>query len=384
MTAWQQGFRQVTAQVAPRASHFLHWWRTSLLAWLPARWQWALGWAPARLLLRQQDDQLHLEREIGTQRLAVATLPWPCQAAALATALPPRLQRLPRYWLLDGGQVLRRTLRVPAAAAGRLLDVMGFEIDRQTPFIADQVSHDVRLLGDAGAGQLDVELVVLPRVRLEQWQQDVGSWADAVSGIDVMDRAGEPLKVNLLPPPLRRHMRNPQLRLELLLAVAALVMLLLAGSQLLHNREQAADTLRAEVERSARNARGVADERARLQALVDGARFLDEERDKRPTMLAVWNELSRKLPDGSFLEKIGVENQQLQLIGLSREANQLVPLLQQSALWQRVNLTGVLQADGTAGGRDRFTLTAELRASANAAAAMAKKGAADAGANDAP
>jgi general secretion pathway protein L len=384
MTAWQQGFRQVTAQIAPRAGHFLHWWRSSLLAWLPERWQWALGWAPARLLLQQQGDQLHLEREIGTQRVRVASLPWPCQPAAMAGALPPRLQRLPRYWLLDGGQVLRRPLRVPAAAAGRLLDVMGFEIDRQTPFTADQVTHDVRLLGDAGTGQLDVELVVLPRVRLEQWQQAVGSWADAVSGIDVIDPAGNPLKVNLLPPALRRHMRNPQLRLELLLAVAAAVMLLLAGNQLLHNREQAADALRAEVERSARSARGVADERARLQALVDGASFLDGERAKRPTMLAVWNELSRTLPDGSYLEKIGVENQQLQLIGLSREANQLVPLLQASPLWQRVNLTGVLQADGTAGGRDRFTLTAELRAAAPAAAAMTKEGAADADAAHTP
>jgi len=49
------------------------------------------------------------------------------------------------------------------------------------------------------------------------------------------------------------------------------------------------------------------------------------------------------------------------LIGLSREASQLVPLLQDSPLWRKVNLTGVLQADGGAAGRDRFTLTAELQ-----------------------
>jgi general secretion pathway protein L len=49
------------------------------------------------------------------------------------------------------------------------------------------------------------------------------------------------------------------------------------------------------------------------------------------------------------------------LIGLSREASQLVPLLQDSPLWRKVNLTGVLQADGATSGRDRFTLTAELQ-----------------------
>ena len=75
----------------------------------------------------------------------------------------------------------------------------------------------------------------------------------------------------------------------------------------------------------------------------------------------LWNELTRLLPDGTYLEKLSVEGDSLQLIGLSREASQLVPLLQDSPLWRKVNLTGVLQADGGAAGRDRFTLTAELQ-----------------------
>lgn len=368
MTAWQDGFRQVAGQIAPRASHFLRWWRTSLLAWLPLRWQWALGWAPARLLLQVEGDVLLLIREVGSQRIDAGRLPWPCQATALSQVLEPRLHRLPRFWLIAADQVLQRTLRLPSAAAERLHDVMAFEIDRQTPFTVEQVSFDVRALGVVSPDQLEAELVVLPRARLEQWQQSVGSWAGVVGGIDVVGADGAPLQVNLLPVTQRQRTRNPQLRAELLSGCAAIVLLLLGGSQLLDNREQAADALRADVERSARNARGVAEERTQLQALVDGAAFLDQQRAQRPAMLALWNELSRLLPDGTYLEKMGVESNQLQLIGLSREANQLVPLLQASALWQRVNLTGVLQADGSAGGRDRFTLTAELRPAAVVAA----------------
>ena len=361
MTAWQDGFRQAGSQLAPRARHFLRWWRASLLDWLPVRWQWALGWAPARLLLRQQGDTLQLDREIGSERVRVGSLPWPCEPVALTAALSPRLQQLPRSWMLDGSDVLRRRLRVPAAASGRLRDVMRFEIDRQTPFTAEQVSFDVRACGERPGGQLDTELVVLPRTRLEHWQQSAGRWAEVVNGLDVVDVEGVPLQVNLLPPELRHVGRDPRLRLEILLGMSTLVMLVLAAGQLLHNRAEAAATLRQQVEHSARNARDVSEERARLQALVDGARFLDEEHARRPSMLAVWNELSEKLPEGTWLEKIGVDNLQVQLIGLSREANQLVPLLQASTLWRRVNLTGVLQADGTAGGPDRFTLTAELQ-----------------------
>lgn len=383
MTAWQDGFRQVAGQIAPRAGLFLRWWRASLLAWLPLRWQWALGWAPARMLLQPQGDILLLVREVGSERTQVATLPWPCDVALLARVLPPRLYRLPRCWLLPADQVLRRTLRLPAAAATRLRDVMTFEIDRQTPFTSAQVSFDVRALGTAAAEQLDAELVVMPLARLEQWRHSLAGWADVLSGIDVVDASGVPLQVNLLPLAQRQRTADPQLRVELLLACAAVVMLALAGNRLLDNREQAADALRSEVERSARNARGVANERAQLQALVDGAGFLERQHAQRPGMLAVWTELSRLLPDGSYLEKLGVENNQVQLIGLSREANQLVPLLQASPLWQRVNLTGVLQAEGTAGARDRFTLTAELRPPAAPAAPPAKE-AADADPTDAP
>ena len=151
------------------------------------------------------------------------------------------------------------------------------------------------------------------------------------------------------------------------LAVAALVMLVLAAVQLLDNRRAAADELRAQVERSARSARGVASERAQLQALIDGAAFLERQRGQRAGTVEIWNELTRRLPEGTYLEKLAIENGNLQLIGLSREASQLVQLLQDAPQWRKVNLTGVLQADGAASGRDRFTMTAELQPLAAAA-----------------
>lgn len=384
MTAWQESLRQAGGQLLPRVSRFLYWWRQSLLAWLPLRWQWALGWSSARLLLRQQGDQLQILREVGPQRTVLASVAWP-QGPEVLETLPPRLRALPRHWLLPSAQVLRRSLRLPLAAASRLREVVGFEIDRQTPFTADQVSHDVRITGEHG-NQIEAELVVLPRRQLEAWQQAHEGWLQGLTGIDVETGDGVPLQVNLLPDGQRRQVRDPQRVRDLVLALVALALMLLAAGQLLDNRQQAADRLRAEVERSARSARGVASERAQLQALVDGARFLEEERLRRPATLQVWAELTRLLPDGTYLEKMALEGDSMQLIGLSREANQLVALLAPSPLWQRANLTGVLQADGPAQGRDRFTLTAELQplqAAAPTPAAKRMEGG-DADATDAP
>ncbi len=361
MTSWRDSLVQARGRLAPGVGDGLRWWRRSLLAWLPVRWQWALGWSRSRLLLARDGEQLIVQRDTAGELQPVLQLPWPQSPADLEPVLDARVRGLPRYWVLPAPAVLRRSLRLPAAAAPRLRDVVGFEIDRQTPFEPGQVHYDVREGDTLPDGQLQVELVVIPRPALEQWLQQSGSWAGQLAGVDADDGSGQPLGVNLLPVSQRFVARDPMRRWNLLLGAAAVVLLALAGNQLLLNRERAADQLREQVNAAARDARAVAAEREHLQRLVDGAAFLEEKRTAQASTLEVWNELTRLLPDGTYLEKLSVEGRTLQLIGLSREASQLVPLLQASPLWTKVNLTGVLQADGGAGGRDRFTLTAELQ-----------------------
>ncbi len=361
MTAWRDSLVRARGRVSPGVGSSLRWWRQSLLAWLPVRWQWAMGWSRSRLLLQRDGDVLRLQRQTGEQIEAIADLPWPVSPGAVEGVLDARLRGLPRHWLLPADTVLRRPLRLPAAAAERLRDVVGFEIDRQTPFDASQVSYDVRELGALPDGQLQVELVVIPRPQLEQWAQQAGPWAQAVAGVDAVDAEGRPLDVNLLPVAQRQPYRDPMARWNAILAISAIVLIALAGHQLLENRQAAADALRAQVDDAARDARRVAAERQQVQSLVEGAAFLEGKRAEHASTVEIWNELTRLLPDGTYLEKMSIEGTTLQLIGLSREASQLVPLLQDSPLWRKVNLTGVLQADGATSGRDRFTLTAELQ-----------------------
>jgi general secretion pathway protein L len=71
------------------------------------------------------------------------------------------------------------------------------------------------------------------------------------------------------------------------------------------------------------------------------------------------DELSRRLPDTTYLEKLAVEDNRLTLIGLSKEASALVPKLEGSPLWTSPALTGALQPDPRTQ-RDRFTLTADI------------------------
>ncbi len=349
------------------AGGFLVWWGRSLAAWLPARVRQVLGLDRGRLLLQAVGDDVHLRLQQGEDLRELAVVPAGAfDEAAAGRLLGSRLSDLPHWLMLPAAAALRRRLVLPAAAGDRLRDVVGFEIDRQTPFTADAVAYDARVLGHRESdGQLDVELVVVPRSAIEPLLDRLGPLAQTLAGIDVAAANGMPLGVNLLDPARRHRRSDPWQRWNLaLLAVASLA--LAAGmAQLLNNRRAAADELEQRITRNADAARRAAVQRQRLADLVEGQAFLDRTRAARPTVVAVMDELTRRLPDSTYLEKLSIEEDRLTLIGLSREAPALIGRLQGSTLWRSPALTGALQPD-PASGRDRFTLTAELAGTAPA------------------
>lgn len=348
------------------AGGFLVWWGRSLAAWLPARLRLALGLDRGRLLLQTGNEEvlLRLQQGDNLQELAVVPADGSFDDATATRLLGPRLSDLPRWLILPAATALRRRLVLPAAAADRLRDVVGFEIDRQTPFTMDAVAYDARVLGQRESdGQLDVELVAVPRAAIDPALAALGPLAPGLAGIDVAAGNGTPLGVNLLDPARRHRQSDPWRRWNLALVVVALLALVAGMSQLLSNREAAADELEQRIARNAQAARQAAAQRQRLSDLVEGQAFLDRTRAARPMAVAVIDELTRRLPDTTYLEKLSIEDDRLTLIGLSREAPALIGRLQGSRLWRSPALTGALQPD-PASGRDRFTLTAELAGAA--------------------
>lgn len=360
MTGLRERLGQVSARIVPGADGFWAWWSQALLSWLPARWRALLGVSDARLLLEVVDAQLTVSVLQGGQRQVLQTLPVGSAPSAVDAALPPRVAGLPRYGLLPASAVLRKPLRMPAAAEARLREVLGFEIDRQTPFNAAQVYYDVRLLQRRDDGQLDTELVVAPRPLVDALLGPGGAWQQQLDGVDAVSAEAQPLGVNLLPLAMRRQRHDPMRRLNRLLLIAGLVMLVLAAWQLLDNRRAAAAQLSVQVDAAAVRARAVAAQRQQLQDLVDGQQFFTAQRAQQPSATEIINELSQRLGDDTSLEKLSIEGGRMQLIGMSSSASSLVSKLEGSKLWKTPSLTGVLQA-GQGAGRERFTLTAELR-----------------------
>jgi len=342
---------------------------------LPARWREfvaaLMSLLPARLraLVEGNDQRLFLLRQGDEVELLAAGRRGDAPLGQLplddATVLDQARQRLddsavPRWLLLPVSQVLRRTLALPAAAEPRLREVLAFELDRQTPFSADQVSYQGRVLSrDTAAQQLGVELLVLPKSRLDAEVLALGTLGADLAGVDVVDADGRRLDVNLLPESRRQHRHDPVRRLNAALAAAAAMALLATLLLTLANRREVRDDFRSQVEAATVEARQARLLRSQLQVSAQAANFLAATRASRPTMLEVLDDLTRRMPDDTALDKLAINDDNLVMVGYSSAAPALVALLQDSPLLVEPALSGAVQADPRTG-RDRFTIAARI------------------------
>ena len=209
---------------------------------------------------------------------------------------------------------------------------------------------------------LRVELVVLPRAYLDAQLGAVAGGELEVDGVDV--RASEASWVaswqstccrwSVAP---RRHDRRWLINAAL--AALAVVLLVFNMSESLHNRAIAVETMQAEVEKAAVAARQVL-RAARRPCRIpsSGANFLSEKKRKGPLVVAMLDDLAARLNDDTYLERLSIENNQIQLQGQSKEAAGLISVLGESPFLANPKLEGQIQPDPRTS-KDRFTISAE-------------------------
>src|SRR5690606_36665292 len=115
----------------------------------------------------------------------------------------------------------------------------------------------------------------------------------------------------------------------------------------------------ADVAKRGAQAREVSLQRQRLVDGVEGGAYLQAQRNARPSVIELMDELARRLPDGTYIEKMTVEGGQMTLQGQSSQAAPLVGKLEGARQWRAPALSGALQQDPRTR-NDRFTLVAQL------------------------
>lgn len=344
---------------------FLRWWGGELTGMLPAR---------LRAWVRRGPDVLWLGASAGTVTLrrarSGATL------AAIAPELPVDVQRTEfaracagidpddRRLLLviPASQVLHRRLLMPAAAAADPRRVVGYELDRQTPFAPEQVYYDVAVSTDAvPAGQVALDLYAAPRSEIDPLLERftaIGAQPDAV---DVQAADGTLAGIDLMPPGRRPRRVDRRRRVNLVLGLVCVLLAVLVLSQWLANRRAALAEMQDEVQAMRAKATQSEQLRAQLSGALAASKFLVKRKAENPSALVVLDDLTRRLPPNAWLDVLTLDDSGgLDIKGEAAKAAALVDTLSSSKLLQEPKLQGVIQPD-PATGKERFELVARVR-----------------------
>lgn len=345
---------------------FLAWWVGQLRACLPARWAKTFEDRTETLLLDLADDTLTVYRagdEVPVASVARNLAPEEQRLALNVVRQGATDPRVRNVLCLPHSRVLAKHLRMPAAAEDNLAQVLAFEMDRQTPFKADQVYADQRVASrDLAARTLSVEFAVVPKPVLDSALTALAPLDCPLDGVDGWSGApgAARLGFNFLPLAQRVHRRNLRLRLNLALSAAALLLLVMVMSQWVDNRQAALDKMTAAVTAMQKQATQVTTLRKGLASSIEGASFLMRKKVTTPSIVALLNDVTHALPDDTYLERFSLDvNNQLALGGQSEHAAKLLETVGKIDHVKDASFQGVIQPDARTK-KERFNIAATL------------------------
>lgn len=266
-------------------------------------------------------------------------------------------------YLIDAADVLSREIAMPVVVANDIGSVLQFELDKYIPFNADEVVYDFRKGAiEEGSEKFPVLLTSVRKQSLNEIIDQTESKGVQLSAIDVNtsdDEQPKPLGVNLLPKDHRKKKDWSNLKWHAGLVSVALVMLGFVMYASIQNKEikiQSLETQVAELKKDARRAKLL---ETQLNESIKAANFLGNLKRSMPSRVMMLNELTQKIPAHTFLTRIVVNEENLEVVGESDNANALVPILNQSELWYEPQIIGNVTQGRT--GKEKFTIKSELK-----------------------
>jgi general secretion pathway protein L len=332
------------------------WWH-SLRGCLPPTLRRLLSEDVCRIRIEPWAGGYRLFQETDAEAVPLGEFPAEALGDARSLVAGIKADRRVITMTLPGDLVLERDLSLPSGVEENLRQVLGFELDRLTPFGADQAYYDYRVLGRRAANQkLDVRIVVAPRARVEPWLNTL-----AAAGLEpaVVDPAGVWPRANLLPPEVRRHHGWWTSKLNWLLMLVPLALLVGLLAVPISYKRGLVQQLGQELAQVRSSANQTLSLREKLEKNTQSALFVVNKRSSTPPVVDVLLELTALIPDDTWVQQLELRQGQLQIRGESALATVLLERLEDSAMFSGVGFRSPL-VQVPAKTMERFHIAAEV------------------------
>ncbi len=334
---------------------FWAWWSAELATFVPQTARAAVKRRRLRPVLAFDADHAVLWRPVagahGIEMQPVVSIPLAGDAATGRAALdgvPPIVYggasgpaRV--VVALPAKSVLRRSLVLPSAVEENLLDALAFDLDRHTPFKADELYFDATVTGrDPTRKEIRVELAAARRALVDRAVAQAESWGAAVVAVTPdPGSTPDPSRLNLLPAEQRPAPgAGAWLRIGVPLALLLGLCAVAVALPVWQKREYTIALLR--IVDGAREQAAVSEGlRTQLERETSDYNFPLERKFAFPSSVQVLDEITKLLPDDTWLTQMEVKTQargkdtqrELLMRGESGNAGRLITLFEESKVF---------------------------------------------------
>jgi len=339
-------------------AEFFTWWRQQLLELVPETLRRASGADSNALVVEQAGPgmlSINRRRRGVEARLAQARLDEP-GLPSLRAILDSRAGGEPVVLRLPQDAVLERGVTLPLAAERDRERVLGYEMERLTPFTPDEVYWGATVESrDRARGRLGLRLTLVPRVHVQELVELLARCGGAPSLIETETAQG-PRTIRLAHEV--ENTRIARLSPRAAAAILAGLLALVVGSPFLR-QSLALASAQASLDALQPKMQMVDDLRRRIAGAGAGGDVVATETRHFGDALAGLAAVTEILPDDSYLTEFTMRERKITLSGMAASAPKLISALSADERIRNPAFTApVTRQEATH--RDVFAIDAEL------------------------
>lgn len=344
---------------------FFTWWGEGLSLLLPGEKHTTHGRSKESLLLKITRDEFQVldssDEELlhGNQAIAVDEGE---QLKQLFNDQVDSKNDLALDIQISETEVLTKQISLPANTEENLYEVIQYEMDRYTPFSKEDVYCDYRVEERLKEKQLiKVLLIVVKKEILAPVVNAIEGSGVHLQSIDVIDAQNPEQSLHNVKL-LRSYAdigKNKKSSLKWLIAALAGLLLLTGITPLVINYihiQKLSDEL-AGLEKTVQKVKQLQNEHTKMQ---DQVGYLVAIKDNNPSIIELLNLLTQAVPDHTYVQRLSLEGGLLSMQGLSASASELIPIIDQTGMFDDIRFAApVTQSGGD--GLERYSITAQIK-----------------------
>lgn len=343
-------------------SKFWEWWTSEIKEVIPTPLKKLIERRQQLVLLEAFEGRIAIVHQNGSREKLILTCPiselTPPQRALFKDA-HPELAEIRIALRIRRDQGISRIITLPLAAEENLPQVAGLEMDRITPFRQDQVYFSARVIErKKTARQILAKITLVPKVFLDETLEhlEAAGWGPSLVFLTNEDK---PSSSNLLP---ERFRPKPNKWLEGInialtsCAIASLILMLVLPAWMTRVE---LNKIQSELKKTTKIAKDVEAMQEEAEKLFQQAKFLQNKKQTEPIIVDAFEELSRVIPDDTWLNGLQYANHRVVIQGQSPSASSLLKKIEGSRFFRDVSFVSPVTKDSS-NGLERFQIAFDL------------------------